>query len=259
MDENKYYLAIGATILVMAFIFFKDKKHTSRKASVHENSEIEMSAEGNTQSQAPVKLGQPSQAYGGTANPETTTPVAAANPQQEQVMLRFSENLQTMAKCLELNKSTLQADGKLEPTPQNLLNQLRNALGDVVVEMDDWSQTEIVEDGSKKRVRIDYEYPDGANPVKRLSIYKINQYGMPEIVNLRNEEMNDPNESYIQSLIEGRQILTEEKGRRGYFTDGEEVIYSQKNGQLANVSVTRGIRNFSCYNLSDLGSNCVCQ
>jgi hypothetical protein len=127
------------------------------------------------------------------------------------------------------------------------------------MQMDDWSQTEILDQDSKrKRVRVDYDYVDNANPTKRLSMYQINSYGMPEIMNLTAEEVNDPNQSYIDSLIEGNKVMSDEKGVRAYFAEGEELIYTVRNGQLQNISINHADKSFNCFNLDDEKSSCSC-
>ena len=176
----------------------------------------------------------------------------------ELVLKQFSLHLKSMAKCLGLAGAPAISE-KTEPTIDNLGANLKAALGDIVVQMDDWTQIEILDQNSvRKRVRVDYDYPDGSNPSRRLSMYQINSYGMPEIMNLTADEANNPNEAYISSLTEGHKVITDEKGTRVYFQDGEELIYSLRNGQLQSVSINKADKSFNCFNLDEENSSCSC-
>lgn len=253
--NTKYLVAIGATILVMAFLFSTEKKEKNAEANEEQTE----------QSVAPAQRAVPASdlivanASSVDKTPAITLPAAEVNPVNPKVAEFFAGNLKYMNKCLGAISANAAVAESVAPTPDNLLNQLRSSLGDVVMQMDDWSQTEIVDQDSKrKRVRVDYDYIDGATPTKRLSMYQINSYGMPEIMNLTTEEVNNPNQAYIDSLIEGNKVINDEKGVRAYFAEGEELIYTVRNGQLQNVSINRGDKSFNCFNLDDEKSSCSC-
>lgn len=249
--NSKYLIAILATILFMAFLFFKDKNHNQ---NIPEETEIETTLPKNDLRQPIVQ----SAAASSDAKSASTAITTENHQISELVLTQFSAHLRSMTKCLGLTGAQVMGE-KTEPTIENLISNLKLSLGDVVVQMDDWTQTEIMDQSStKKRVRVDYDYPDGATPSRRLSMYQINSYGMPEIMNLTADEMNNPNEAYISSLIEGQKIITEEKGARAYFPDGEELIFSLKNGHLQSLSINKGERSFNCFDLGDEKSSCTC-
>lgn len=252
--SSKYLIAIVATILLMAFLFSKDK---NEKQNQNESEEEIYSAPLNNIKSSP--LAAQSSAVSSDEKSASSAVAATENRQMsELISTQFSLHLKSMAKCLGLTGVQVYGE-KTEPTIENLTSNLRLSLGDVVVQMDDWVQTEIIEQSStKKRVRVDYDYPDGATPSRRLSMYQINSYGMPEIMSLTADEMNNPNEAYISSLIEGHEIVTEEKGARAYFPDGEELIFSVKNGHLQSLSVNKGERSFNCFDLDKENSSCTC-
>ena len=139
------------------------------------------------------------------------------------------------------------------------MTQLRGSVGEPVVQLEDWSQFDLVDKtGVKKRVRVDYDYPDGATPNRRLSTYTLNTYGSYEIDNLTNDQSDNPNESYIESLKEGQRLQVEEKSSRVYFSQGEELIVASRNGRLNSLSITRGQYSYNCFNLSEENSACTC-
>lgn len=250
--KSRYLLAILATAFVMVILFSKDKKNKVKQAST-ENSEETI----------PVKLIVRTDAapvlQASTENKAAVVPEPVLETRQvpASIQQKFSLHLKAMSKCLRFADPSVPEMS--EPTTEFLIATLRPAIGDMVVQMDDWSQTEFLDQGpSKKRVRVDYDYPDGAMAVRRLSMYQINSYGMPEIVNLTADEVNNPNEAYVASLYEGRKIVTEEKGGRAYFSDGEELIYSVRNGLLQSVSINKGDHSFNCFNLDEENSSCTC-
>lgn len=253
--NSKYIIAIIATVLIMFFLFFKDKKNIVNQAE-----EIEIEENTSAEKKQFSALAKPMGVSADISKSAVAAPPPAAIfPQvSDQVLEQFSMHLKAMTKCLAL--SAPQSIGeKTEPTAENLLANLRSNLGEMVMQMDDWSQTEFVDQGGvRKRVRVDYDYPDNATPVRRLSMYLINSYNMPEIMNLSADEMNNPNEAYIASLTEGQELTTVEKGARAYFSDGEELIFSTKNGLLHSVSINKGERSFNCFNLGEEGSSCSC-
>ncbi len=248
--NSKYLLAILATAFVMVLLFSKDKK-IKTKASA----EIELTGDSEQKKILPeAKLASASSADNKPAVAVSSIEKPVLN---ENIQKKFAFHLKALGKCLKLTDQNVAE--KTDPTVENLMSLLRSSIGDMVVQMDDWSQTEFVDQGSvRKRVRVDFDYPDGSSAVRRLSMYQINSYGMPEIVNLTADEVNNPNEAYVASLSEGNKILVEEKGSRAYFTDGEELIFSVRNGQLQSLSINKSDRSFNCFNLDEETSSCTC-
>ncbi len=249
--KTRYSLTILATAFVMVLLFSKDKKSRVKEAAVQQ-------AEVAVDSKKPIL---PSAVTATIVSAEQSLPVVEALAEKRQineiVQKKFSAHLKSMAKCLKLGEPSVSE--KTEPTSEQLLANLRSSFGDMVVQMDDWSQTEFLDQGAvRKRVRVDYDYPEGTNPTRRLSMYQINSYGMPEIVNLTADEVNNPNEAYVASLYEGHKIVTEEKGARAYFPDGEELIFSVRNGLLQSVSLNKGDHSFNCFNMDEENSSCTC-
>ncbi len=250
--NSKYLIAIAATLFVMVFLFSQDKTENNSKNGTN----VSEAAKVKKIIQPPA--GSSSVVSSDVKSAVGSVPTAETRQTSELVLKQFASHLKTMTKCLGLTGPQT-INEKAEPSLENLTANLRASLGDVVVQMDDWSQTEILDQASvRKRVRVDYDYPDGATPSRRLSMYQINSYGMPEIMNLTEDEVNNPNEAYISSLTEGYKVLAEEKGARAYYSDGEELIFSVRNGQLQSVSINKGDRSFNCFNLDQENSSCTC-
>lgn len=259
MGENKYWLAIGVTIFVMALMFYKDKKEITHPKN--KNIEFEEKTNNNSvhQSQLVGNSGQIVSADPSIARPIKNSESDMNAQANEQISKQFSAHLKSMTKCFNLPQLQNISE-KTDPTPESLLNYLRAGLGDVVVKMDDWAQTEYINEKNERiRIRVDYDYPDGAIAERRLSMFKINSYGAPEIMGLTPDQANNPNEAYIASLTEGQNISNIENGTRAYYSEGEELIYTTINGQLNNLTVSKGERSYNCIGINEDNSNCFCQ
>lgn len=260
--DNKYLIAILATVLVTTLLFFCDKKENTeyRKKRDSELLFEKGDKKKNFAENASEDLQNPAAAG---AAPAVIATVTGGVPQiDEQVQRQFAAHLKAMQKCfagLSPQSEASSISEKVDPTFENLLANLTMSLGEAAIQMDDWSQSEFIDrDATKKRVRVDYDYPDGVTQNRRLSMYQINSYGMPEIINLTADETNNPNESYVASLTEGREIVVTEKSARAYFSEGEELIYSTHNGLLQSFSINKQDRSFNCFNLDEKNSNCNC-
>ena len=251
MKTREFFLIV-AIIGVLFFIFFKKKAHVPV-----DNDSAEIAAQVEPKTEQPLAITTSSAISGDLTAPVQPTK-ALTPPVNEYAAVRFSENLSAMGKCLGLANMPVPTE-KVDPVPDNLVGSIRSVLGDAVVQMDDWSQVEVVEkNGTLKRIRIDYDYPDGVTPNRRLSMFTVNAYGAAEIMNLTDDETNNPNEAYIESLKEGLKVNQEQRAARLYFSQGEELVFTMKNGKLENFSFSRGNKNFTCSNMDEDSSRCTC-
>ena len=242
-----------AMIFVVAFFFFRSQK-PHRVADEDETTGV--SRENNAGAISQKVMSANIAGTSSTVGAAVATAPAQQAPISENIMKLFGENLAAMQKCLGISAAT---PGPAVPSPENLLNFLRPALGETVVQIDDWTQTDLIDKaGVKKRMRVDFDYPDGVTANRRLSMYTVNSYGALEIDNLTNDQSDNPNAAYVESLKEGNQVVSEEKAARAYFSQGEEVVYTMKNGRLDTVSVSKGDRAMNCSNLSDDTAKCSC-
>ncbi|AGH94740.1 hypothetical protein [Pseudobdellovibrio exovorus] len=265
MNTKSVLLAVGVVVIATTLYFFN--KSSKTVDSSQQNVEVEEDAPPAAQADfvAPpetVAQGTAVSPEGVTENREknNTTAIDAMDSEVTPLtMQKFSQHLQFMTKCLGM-ESRITPPQQAEPTIENIMDQLRPNLGESQAQVHDWTQTEIVgKDGVRRRVRVDYDYSDEtAEPARRLSMYQMNAYGMPEIVQLTPDQMDNPNEAYIHSLIEGNKVVVEESAARVYFANGEEMIFSIRNGNINGLSVTKGLRSFNCQNLDEDRSACSC-
>lgn len=256
----RHILIIIATIAMMILYFFKDYQRTVRSVGldIEENDEPQAAQE-------PRVSGSQSPTTPITPLPVSSTPeaTAAVPPVQgarvsESVARKFGTHMVNLEKCFG-SVPSVSADSIQNPDPTNLLNLLRNNLGEPILQQDDWTQFDTQDSsGAKKRIRVDFEYPDGVTPRRRLSIYNLNAYGSYEIENLTNDQADNPNEAYVESLKEGLRVVHQEKGARMFFALGEEFVYTDRNGLLDSVTIYKGEKTYTCTYLSDDRSNCSC-
>lgn len=258
MGENKYVAIAGAIVVVIALVFFTHKK--SKKHVESDPSTEEVTAPPPAPKTIPAQT-----ASGDKAKAVTPPPTPSAQPTESkppevslEAQRQFANKMQEMSRCLGLSAPF--TENAMLPDPDSVIDVLRPSIGDKVMQMDDYFQTEIIDKANvRKRIRVDYDYVDNGRANRRLSMYKINEYGMPEIIELRDDQADNPNQAYVDSLIEGHKVTVRERGARVYFSNGEEMVFTVKNGrQLENLSVTRGDKTFNCQNLESENPNCNC-
>ena len=255
--NNRSIFLTGALIIVAALFLFKDpKKRSQNLEDDSEYSETESTDLKATATNAP----QVTTASGDATQAQPAASAAVPLPQlNEAVLKRYSQHLMNMEKCLRLQTQNFSDSAAVTPSADSLIAGLRPNLGDTVVQLEDWAQYDLLDkSGVKKRIRVDVDYPDGATPNRRLSMYTVNSYGGLEIDNLTNDQSDNPNMAYIDSLKDSMQTLNEEKAVRVYFAQGEELLYTMKNGQIDSFSISKMDRAYNCSNLMSENSTCTC-
>lgn len=253
--RKDFLIGIVATLLAMGLYYYFDHSSDVISADTDEQSEKALD-QIQAQSSVPAQSGSADQtlasaqaAIGEPANPEDL----------QTVNKQFAEHLKTIGTCLEI-KNSVDSD-KVDPTFDNLVVSLRPVLGEVVVQMDDWSQRDLKNSlGERKRIRTEVNYQDAgiSSPIKRVQLYKLNQQGMPEMQPVDPEQSVNPTDAYIESLVGDFQTSLEEKGGRAYYQEGEEIIMIERNGKLESISLTKGGKTVSCSGLDSVSSSCQC-
>ncbi len=247
-------LAIVVTLVAMAGFYLYDKKNPSEAASPTEKRSAVMvgSQQSDEQLSAAAKLTSKDNTLQTTITPQTSEDIA-------KVQQNFSAHLHEIARCLEIR--TAVDSERVDPTFDNLIVSLRPALGELVVQMEDWTQTDVqAANGELRRIRTEVSYEDTSNaPTKRVQYYKINQDNMPEMQPLDAEKSLNPDDAFLDNLKGGGRTLLEEKAGRAYYQEGEELVIIERNGKIESISLTHGPKTFSCSNLDTLRSSCQCQ
>jgi flagellar basal body-associated protein FliL len=253
MKDRHIVVVALVLVAVMMFFYFKGKKPVKAEVetSVTETEEKPVIL----QKYEPVVQTIPVSGTGETAPVSTTAAAPALN---ENILKNFARHMVEVQKCLHLN--SVNVGEQMDPRTDNLMSLLRPTLGEAIVQIDDWSQFDLTDKtGTKKRYRVDYDYPDGVTPNRRLSSYTLNSYGALEIDNLTSDQTDNPNEAYIESLKEGTHVLSEERAARVYYSQGEELAFTMKNGKLDTFNITRSEYSINCSGLTEENSRCTCQ
>lgn len=250
-------LGIGATLIAMALFYFADNptaKLNIGKNKIDSDSDYGVPADRkllNSEVQAAVEQQQ--------ARLAVSAPSAAlqAGSERDQISKNFAEHLKTVGTCLKIN--TAIDNPTIEPTYDNLLVSLRPAVGELVVQMDDWTQMDLQNpDGTRKRLRTEVNYDNPNSPVKYVQLYNINDQGFPELQNVDAEKARNPSDDYINYLRGGAELTLNERGSRVYFQEGEEVVLVERSGVIESFSMTKNGKTVSCTGLDAMNSNCQC-
>lgn len=244
-------LGIAATLIAMALFYYAD--HPTAKLNIGKN---KIDSDSDYAVPATKKLlnePAPNEA------PVSTGPSAAltAGAGRDEISKKFAGYLKDMGTCL--NIKTAIDNPTIEPTYDNLLISLRPAIGELVVQMDDWTQMDLQNpDGTKKRIRTEVNYDNPNEPVKYVQLYNINDQGFPEMQTLDAEKARNPSEDYINYLRAGANLVVDERGSRVYFQEGEEMVLIERTGIIQTLSLTRSGKTFSCTGLDSASSSCQC-
>lgn len=258
--RKDFVIGIFATLTAMAVFYFYDLSE-QKKILTEEKTNNEKSLESvQAESTSVLAVAISADATVAAAKILGTTPGEPAKPEDsQQVYKLFSEHLKAMGTCLEI-KNSIDSDA-VDPTFDNLVVSLRPALGEIVVQMDDWTQRDLRNtEGDRKRIRTEVSYQDGGtnSPTKRVQLYNVNDQGMPELQSIDPEQSVNPTDAFIDSLKTGFETSLEEKGGRAYYQEGEEIVMIERNGKLESVSISRNGKTASCSGLDSLKSVCQC-
>ncbi len=252
--RTKYLAAIIVTILVMAFLFFRDRSENPMTSSepAMENKSATTKVAASSEADKLIDA----QATESKSGKEKAA-AGLSDEQNIEIQKTFSNNIKLLGACLSVQPQ-VDAD-KITPTFENLSSSLKTALGEVVVRMDDWTQQDLkYSDGTTKRIRTEIEYQDNGSPVRRAQLYKVNEQGMPELQPLNQAQAVEPTDDFLNSLKADGQEILEEKGSRVYYQEGEELVLVERGGKVQSFSLTKGEKTFSCTETDAATSNCQC-
>ncbi len=254
MNLKKSHLIVAALIILTAILYWKYSRPEVAVSQTEADSNEEVveqeAMSANSAAENPESEAQ--------NNPQNSVAGAGENKVDEAaVQAQFIEALKGLGSCLDIKNS---ADpDQSDPKVDNLINSVRNEIGDPVIRSEDWSTTHLVlPNGEQRRIRIEMEYDANDRIVKRLKYYSLDKENLPVPIQLSNESSLDPQDSYIASLEKDGQVSLREKGERIYFQNGEELIFTQKNERLSDIEINRSGRTFKCMGLETGKSSCNC-
>lgn len=201
-----------------------------------------------------------------TDRPESASPTApAATPgspaaptvNEEQIRERFTAALHEMGPCLGIKAQP--PGNSLEPTLDNWMETIKGDLGEPVLQTEDWSMAEITTgSGEKRRLRVEMDY-SGADRIVRRVHYSRVTGETQEPIPLTTEQSEDPSETFLASLESDGTVTDRERAQRVYFGDGAEVVVTEKNGKIADITMNRSGHSFHCTPGDATQESCKCQ
>lgn len=255
MSLKKSHLVAIAFVVLTAVLYWK----YSNSDVVDNPAEVDGNEEA-TEQEAMAANNSTTENSGSETQNDSQNSLAGAgeNKVDESVIqAQFLEALKGLGTCLDIKNSVdpQQGEAKLD----NLINSVRNEIGDPVIRSEDWSNTHIIlPNGEQRRIRIEMEYDANDRIIKRLKYYSLDKENLPVPIQLNDESTLDPQDTFIASLEKEGQVFLREKGERIYFQNGEELIFTQKNERLSDVEANRNGRTFKCIGLETGKSSCSC-
>ncbi len=247
---------IGATVITLALFYYFRQPTTNKhfkKNKIESEADLDMPANPQLRPKAESITSQTAVALKGLRASQLDQ-----NPSDKETVYRqFSNHLKSIGQCLKLNVAP--QTELVDPTYDNLLVTLRPMLGEVVVQMEDWSQIDLVTaDGQKKRLRTEMNYDNPQMPVKTVQMFQLNDVGGTDVIPLDEEKALNPSEEYLQFLSAGMTSVFDEKSSRAFFQEGEEVVIVERGGRIESLSITKNGQTVSCTGLNVTASNCQC-
>lgn len=161
---------------------------------------------------------------------------------------------QEMDLCLELGVTPIDSQGAVD----SWIAGLRSTLGEPVLQTEDWSEVELqTSSGERRRLHVGMDYSGDDRIVRRLTYDKILSDGSREAIPVQPEQAIDPSDTILATLESDGQVVNRQRFQRIYFENGEEILVREQNGQVADLELNRGGRQFKCTGIGAQG-RCDC-
>ncbi|MGZ3748416.1 MAG: hypothetical protein ACXVCD_13855, partial [Pseudobdellovibrionaceae bacterium] len=181
-------------------------------------------------------------------------PAPAPAPPPEPEVLSFGPHLREIGDCLKINNSANQ-DSELKFS--TLESSLRGELGEMVANSLDWKNVHILlPNGEKRRLRMEIEAVGEAGAGTRLHYYGVDNEDLPVPLPLTEEQSMNPSESFVASLENEGKVTLRQEARRGVFSKGAELYYTERNGTLTDLELSYQGKNVKCQDLQSKHGVC---
>lgn len=200
------------------------------------------------------------------SKPSTPPPSTPAAPSvannaamtETQVRERFGRALNELGTCLGVK--VLPPGSSAEPTLENWMETIKADLGEPVLQTEDWSTVDITTpSGERRRIRVEMDYSGADRIVRRVKYTRLSGGEDGTVIPLTNEQSEDPSETFLASLESDGRVDSREKAQRIYFGGGEEIVVTEKNGRIADITMNRAGRGFHCNPSDPSPESCKCQ
>lgn len=243
----KFYITISATAILL-YMFLRPSSSSEL---------LEQSLQPVAQVALAIKENGPSARKMAPALPIVpTVTVPAVNEASILVgQANMSAMLNRLSECTDIKNSI--PTSAVEPTVSSILDSVQSELGEPVIRSEDWNSTEIkMPNGARRLIRMETVYEEN-DIVKRLVYYEItNEALMP--IELSSDQSVNPSETFIASLEKEGDIVSREKSERVFFQNGEEIMYTEKNGKMQSSEIIRAGKSLKCGDYGQHSFKCQC-
>lgn len=212
------------------------------------------SSETNIAPTADTPVDMPLPAEDGRPPLAVSTPQPTPRPEAE--IKTFGVHLREIGDCLQI-KNSLNADAELKFSA--LDDSLRGELGELVANTLDWKNVHIqLPNGEKRRLRLEVEAIGEESAGIRLQYFGVDNEDLPVPLPLSSEQSLNPSEAFIASLENEGKVTLREEARRGIYSKGAELFYSERNGVLSDLEISYQGKSVKCQNLQFTQGTCNC-
>jgi hypothetical protein len=227
----------GAALIWAAFHFFGAKKEAP----------IEVSPAAETLPTVPTAA---------TPAFNAAAPTPQPTPSPDGPLPLLGPQLRKIGDCLQISNS-LNDDADL--TFRSLEDSLRGELGDLIANDTDWKNVHItMPNGEKRRLRIEVEATGEESSGLVLKYYGVDKEDLPVPIPLTDEQSKHPTDEYIASIENQGKVTLREEGRRGIFSKGAELYYTERNGNLSELEISYEGKSVKCQDLQSSHGTCNC-
>lgn len=238
--ENAILVAVAGAALWAAFVLIKPQFSIVPDSLNESSSPVQMVPKSSTSSH---------QNSEGTAVSQQP-PTIATNKAP------LAPRLQEIGQCLEINISPNEAP---KPTFSDLQSSLQSAFGDLMGETSDWKIAHIIlPNGEKRRLRIEVEAVGEEGIRRQLQYYSVDAEDLPVPIPLPADQGTNPTDTFIASLEGQGQITLREEAHRGFYSQGAEMYYVERNGTLFELEMSYNGKSVRCQDLDKSQGSCRC-
>lgn len=193
----------------------------------------------------------------GSSVTQEAVPANNVTPRSEQAADRnISTQLKALGTCLGL-KNTV--SDQAEPTFVEINSSLKSEFGDVITQNEEWSNTHVLlPNGEQRRIRIEVDSNGEESSVRRLKYYGVDKEDLPVPIALPKEQTENPTAAFISGLEGEGKVTMTEKAMHAYYPNGQEVLYTERNGLVSELEISKNGKSFKCSRLADINAICKC-
>ncbi|MBC7371179.1 MAG: hypothetical protein H7326_06420 [Bdellovibrionaceae bacterium] len=238
--DSLILIVIVAAALWAAFVFFKP-----RDSAVVADSEIAPS-EGTIPASTALEP-QPTVREAKSATPVT-------GPSDGEV--KFGLRLKEIGDCLKIGNTLNES---AQPQLSELQGSLQSSLGDFINTTLEWKNVHLtMPSGEKRRLRLEVDVDAEQSLSRRLQYYSVDSEGMTVPIPLSPEQETNPTETFISGLESDGQVTMQEEAHRGFYPQGVELYYVERNGFLSEIEMNYQGKSVRCQDLEKPNSGCRC-